>query len=43
MNFDTVLLPELVTQMEPEPSTATLLGLLSEPSPAVGESGDAEP
>ena len=40
MNWETVLLPELAVQTQPEGSTATPSGALREPNPAVGEAGE---
>jgi hypothetical protein len=42
MNFETVLLPEFAVHTEPEESTATPVGLVSDPKPAVGDSGEVE-
>jgi hypothetical protein len=42
MNFETVLLPEFAVHTEPEASTATPAGLLSEPKPAIGDTGEFE-
>lgn len=42
MNFETVLLPELVVHTEPDESTATAMGPLSEPKPVIGDTGDVE-
>jgi hypothetical protein len=39
MNLETALLPAFVIQMEPELSTATAVGLLSKPKPALGDMG----
>jgi hypothetical protein len=43
MNLETVLLPELVVQIEPVASIATEVGVLSEPRPVDGDVVVAEP
>ena len=43
MNFETVLLPEFAVQTDPELSTATPTGALSDPYPLAGPELEATP